>query len=121
MTTTRIKMTGDVHLSEELRSYVETKLSRLEKLIDASDTTNLFEVELQALPSKTPEPFRAEVNFSSHGKVMRMEATGETMHAAIDAVIDEGANRLRHLKTKRSDLIKKGGSTIKDFFRNLGG
>lgn len=120
MVPTKIKVTGDILLTDELRAYVEQKLARFEKLVDVSDTTNLFEVELQAFPPKTSEPYRAEVNFSSNGKVMRMEASGETLHAAIDAMTDEGTNRLRHMKTKRNDLIRRGGAAVKDFFRNLG-
>ncbi len=120
MIPTRIKTTGDILLTDEVRAYVDQKLVRLEKLIDEEETTNLFEIELAALPPKTGALFRAEINFSSRGKVLRAEAKGNTLHAAIDIAVDDTARRLRHLKTKHSDLLKKGGAAVKDFFRNLG-
>lgn len=121
MVPTRIKTTGDIILTDEVRAYIDAKLARLEKLIDVSETTNLFEVELEASPKKTGDRYRAEINFSSNGKVLRVEAEGETLHEAIDEVADEGAARLRRLKTKHNDMFKKGGAFVKDFFRNLGG
>ena len=118
----RIKTTGNVTLTDELSAFVSQKLERLEKLIDASDTTNLFEIELEETAVKDKNAaFRAEINFSSNGKVLRVEETGETMHAAIDGAVDEAARRLKHLKSKHTDLMRRGAARIKDFFRNFPG
>lgn len=121
MIPTKIKTTGAVLLNEEVRNYLDEKIKRLGKLVDAEDPTNLMEIELEALPRKTGENFRVEMNFSSNGKVLRMEAKGETLHSAIDEAVEEGARRLRHLKGKHTDLMRRAGADIKDFFRNFPG
>ena len=108
----KIKTTGSILLNEEVRAYVEEKIQKLQKLVDMSDTTMLMEVELEALPKKTGEPFRAEMNFSSNGKVLRMESTGETLHGAIDGAVEEGARRLRHLKGKHTDIVRKAQPSL---------
>ena len=116
----KIKTTGAVLLNEEVRSYADEKIQKLSKFVDMSDTTMLMDVELEALPKKTGENFRAELNFSSNGKVLRMEAKGETLHAAIDEAVEEGARRLRHLKGKHTDVMRRAGAEIKEFFRKFG-
>lgn len=121
MIPTKIKTTGSILLNEEVRAYVQEKIQKLEKLVDMSDTTMLMEVELEALPKKRDENFRVEMNFSSNGKVLRMEARGETLHASIDEAVEEGARRLRHLKGKHTDVMRRAGAQVKDFFRKLGG
>jgi len=121
MIPTRIKTTGSVALSDEVRSYIDEKLSRLTKLIDEADTTSLFEIELESLTPHTGDRYRAEINFSSNGKVLRVEANGATLHEAIDLAVDEAALRLRKLKGKQSDLLKRSGAELKKFFRNFGG
>ncbi len=108
-------------LNDEVRSYVNEKIQKLSKLVDMSDTTMLMDVELEALPKKTGENFRVEMNFSSNGKVLRMEAKGETLHAAVDEAVEEGARRLRHLKGKHEDVMRRTGAQVKDFFRNFPG
>ena len=116
----KIKTTGAVLLNEEVQSYVHEKVQKLSKYIDDTDTTALMEVELEALPKKTGENFRTEFNFSSNGKVLRMEAKGETLHASIDGAVEEASRRLRHLKDKHTDVMRRAGAEIKEFFRRLG-
>lgn len=121
MVPTRIKATGAVILSDEVRAYAEEKVGKLEKYVDTSDTTNLFELELEALPLRTGNAYRAELNFSSRGRVMRTEGRGESLHAAIDELVEEASRRMRKHKNKHIDLVRKGGAEVKKFFRRLGG
>ena len=108
-------------MNEEVRGYLEEKVQKLSKFTDMSDTTMLMDVELEALPKKTGENFRTELNFSSNGKVLRAEARGETLHASIDEAVEEAARRLKHLKGKHTDLVRRAGAEVKEFFRKFGG
>lgn len=117
----KIKTTGAVLLDEEVRAYLDEKIQKLWKFVDQDDTTMLMEVELEALPKKTDENFRAELNFSSNGKVLRVESKGETLHSAVDGLIEESKRRLKHLKEKHIDLVRRGGAQIKEFFKNFPG
>jgi ribosomal subunit interface protein len=117
----KIKTTGAVLLNEEVREYLEEKVQKLSKFTDMSDTTMLMDVELEALPKKTGENFRTELNFSSNGKVLRAEARGETLHASIDEAVEEAARRLKHLKGKHLDIVRRAGAEVKEFFRNFPG
>ena len=117
----KIKTTGAVLLNEEVRSYVDEKVQKLWKFIDQNDTTTLMDVELEALPKKNGENFRTELNFSSNGKVLRIEVKGETLHAAIDKAVEDAARRLKHLKSKHIDMMRRAGAEVKEFFRKFPG
>lgn len=116
----KIKTTGNIPLTRELELFVHEKMGKLSKLIPADDTTALFEIELEDRSHKTGAKYRAEVNYSSNGKVMRAEASEDTLHAAVDGVVGELWGRLRHLKTKHASIDRKEGAILKDFLRRFG-
>ena len=121
MIPTKIKTTGAILLNEEVRGYVDEKIQKLSKFADMSDTTMLMEVELEELPKRTGDHFRTELNFSSNGKVLRMEGTGETLHASVDKAVEEAASRLKRLKNKHTDVMRRAGAEVKEFFKNFPG
>lgn len=118
---TTIKTTGAVMLTEELRSFVEDKVGKLEKLLDSSDTTVLAEVELESITqSKTTHMFRAEINLSFAGGFARAEASRETLHAAIDEAVAETKREVEHTRVKRRNMVRRGAAQVKEFFRRFG-
>ena len=115
-----IKTTGAVLLTDELRSFVEAKVGKLGRLLDPSDTTVLAEVELESISeSKTADLFRAEINLSFTGKLVRAEARAETLHTAIDDAVSEAKREVEGARSKRRNMVRRGAAKVKDFFRRF--
>ncbi len=118
----KIKTTGAVVLTEELRSFIAEKVGKLSKLLDASDTSALAEVEVESIAdSRDGDVYRAELNISVAGGFVRAEAKRVTLHAAVDEAVAEARRALRKARTKHRDLVRQGAAQVKEFFRKLGG
>lgn len=118
----KLKTTGSVMLTPELRSFTEEKLKKLEKLLDPGDTTALAEVEIGSVSqSRSGDMFRAEINLTFTGGFARAEASRETLHAALDEAILEARREVRRTRTKHRDLVRRGGAKVKEFFRRFRG
>lgn len=104
-TITKLHAKG-ITLGPDFEDYVREKLDSLEKLLDHfsyDDHELIFEVELEKTTNhhQTGEIFRAEINFSAGSKLLRGEATGDDMYAAIDEARDG-------LRRQMTDDIDKG-------------
>ncbi|MBI4068039.1 ribosome-associated translation inhibitor RaiA [Candidatus Kaiserbacteria bacterium] len=105
-------------LTSEVRDYLEKKLAAIGKFIDESQGEAICDVELEHQNAqKHGAVFRAEVNLNTHGEFFRVEDTGESMNAAIDAVHDEILRRLRKGKTRVMSNVRRGGAAIKKMMR----
>lgn len=118
-----LKATGSVVLTPELQEFVETKIKKLEKLIDPADTTAMADVELCTTVGgqRSGDVYKAEINIQYVGGFTRAEATDYTMHRAIDTAVDEGRRELRKTFGKRRELMRRGAMKVKDFFRRFTG
>ena len=117
-----VKTSGEVLLTEELRSFVNEKLAKLEDLLDPKDSTVMADVELESKTrsQRTGNIHRAEINLRFKGGFVRAEASRESMHSAIDEAVDEARSELRKRGGKRRDLVRRGAARIKDFLRKFG-
>jgi len=116
----KIKVTGAILLTDELRTFIDEKLYKLFKLIPESDTTALAEVEIESTAnSRVGDSYRAEITFTYAGGMARAEARRETLHTAIDEAVGEARRELRRAKNKRHDLARRGAAQVKEFFRNF--
>ncbi len=122
MIPSKIKATGAVILSDEIRDYVDEKLRKVEKVIDKNDTSVLAEVELATTGgSRTGEQYRAEINLTFRGGFARAEATRDNLKNAIDEAVEEVRGEVHKHVTKHRDLARRGSSKVKDFFRYWSG
>lgn len=95
-------------LTDRLRSQIERKLQRLERIAHADAEAS---VELIAHSSRAAKSANtAEVTLISNGSVMRSVAAGPTMLAALDGLIDKlerqvvrARERPRSVRDRRSD------------------
>ncbi|MEN9390439.1 MAG: Sigma 54 modulation protein / ribosomal protein [Candidatus Parcubacteria bacterium] len=115
------KATGTVILSDEITSYCEEHLQKIERLISSHDSLARLDIELGAGATKSGPEFRAEMNLVTQDGAFRAEATNATLHAAIDECVDELRTELRKKITKHRDFIRRGAARVKEFFRNMGG
>jgi ribosomal subunit interface protein len=122
MIPSKIKATGAVVLSDEIRDYVEEKMHKIEKVIDKSDTTVLAEIELATTGgSRSGEQYRAEINLTYKGGFARAEATRDNLKNAIDEAVEEVRGEVHKHVTKHRDLARRGSSKVKDFLRYWSG
>ncbi|MBV9349205.1 MAG: ribosome-associated translation inhibitor RaiA [Patescibacteria group bacterium] len=115
-----IKTRGSVILTDEMRTFADHKVRKLEKFISPGDTTALADVELASVSkSRTGDLFRAEINLSFAGGFIRAEASRETLHAAIDKAVSEARREMRVFRTKHRDLMRRGAAKVKKLFRRF--
>jgi ribosomal subunit interface protein len=118
MIPTRLMAKGAVVLTDELREFIDVKMQKLEKVMDMSDTSIKADMELGTTGgARTGEQYRAEINVVFSGGFVRAEATRETLHTAIDEMIEEARTELNKTRTKQRDLFRRGRSKVKDFLR----
>lgn len=109
----------NIELTSDISTYLEKRLSTLEKLINSTDTTAMFDVEVGRTTEhhQSGKVFRAEINLQMEGKELRAVAVAETIQTAIDKAKNEMKRELRRHKQKRLVSIRRGGASIKGFLR----
>lgn len=117
-----IKILGTrIELTPELKGHIEKKLEAADKLMDPTDTTILYEVEV----GKTTEHhekgdiYKAEVHVRKKGGNIYATAHAEDVLSAMDKVKDEIVRALATDKDKKETLLRKGQMQIKKILRRL--
>ena len=110
----------NLELTPALKTYVDQKVSSLEKYLQKEIEHTFTDMEL----SKTTnhhhkgEIFRAELNINlGKGRLVREEATSEDLYAAIDEVKDKAGEAVRSYLNKRDSLLKRSGRLLKKLMR----
>ncbi len=108
-----------IDLNDEIRTYVEEKIAMLYKLLHGVAEENMrAEVELQRdQHQQSGNVFRADITIHAGAERTHAVGHGETLHAAIDEAKDDLSRRLLRGKSKRTDMIRKGGARIKRMLR----
>ena len=91
---------------EEMQSYVEKKLSSVEKMVDVRD----IKVEVS---ERRDDFFMSVTIFAKDGDDFRAENNGSSFQECIDIIEDELKNQIRRHKGKAKDLEKRGGMSLK--------
>ncbi len=103
-------------LLESTREYVDRRLVRTaEKLLpNGNEAVHLsIEVEKTTKHHKKGEVFRSEVNLSMGKILLRAEAYGENLNAAIDKLESELAGEIKKFKGKKRTKMLKGARKAK--------
>ena len=101
----RVQIKGTkIDLTPELKDYVQEKMDMLEKYL-GSITVSHCEVELEkALTTQNSgKIYRAEVNLSLPGELLRVEKTTDDINKAIDKVKDHLELMITKYKEKKID------------------
>lgn len=117
----KIKVTGAVILTDELRAFLDKKVEKLGVFVK-DDPTAIVEVEVGTTSSgqRTGDVFRGEVHATFTGGNVYAEAVRDTLHGAIDQAIGEARRELRKTRGKNRDLMRRGAARVKGFFRSFG-
>lgn len=111
------KCTG-IPLTDALRSYVESKLSRLGKFVHGQDAFHIsVELAKTTAHHHKGDVYRAEANMNHDGALIRAEAISSDLYAAIDLLKEEATRELVNRKTKRESLARRGARKLKSLFR----
>lgn len=118
---TKIKVTGSVILTEELHEFIEKKAGKLASFLK-KDTTALAAIEVGTTSAgqRTGDVFRGEIHLTFAGGDLYAEAVHATLHGAIDKTVSEMRRELRKTRGKNRDMVRRGASQVKEFFRNFG-
>jgi putative sigma-54 modulation protein len=119
---TNVKAT-QMELTTAISEYLAKRLTALDKFVDPADDSAMCYVEVGKISKhhKSGDVFRAEINLHIGGKSFRAEAEEADLYAAIDVVKDEMVAELRNSKTKRLNLLRRGGQKIKGMFKGMTG
>lgn len=104
----------NIDLSAEVRAYVDKKLAGLDPLMsDLEAARTDVELEYKASEEKM---FRAELMLHD-GAVVRAEATGGTLHEAIDKAMQELFDQLTRAKKKKRGVFRRSAVRVKEYLR----
>jgi putative sigma-54 modulation protein len=106
----------EVTITDELRSYVESRLAQTDKFL-GDDSTAHCDVELAYEAVRDGHKYRAEFTVSSRGEVYRASEWGSALHEAIDLAMAELMQELRRNKEKRLDIVRRGAAKAKNMLR----
>lgn len=119
METLKIKATNTT-LTPAITNYVNDKLSK-KVLSKFSGKNKILDIDVEI--GKTTERhisgeiFRAEINVSIKGKVLRAVSEMEDLYKAIDDVRDEIVEALKETKEKKDTLWKRGARRVKNMLK----
>lgn len=111
----------NLSVSPDISAYLDEKLKSVTKLIDQSDETAIFDIELGRTTRhhQTGDIFRAEINLHRRdGNSRAVSETGD-IFSAIDLVKDQILDELRGAKGKRLRFIRKSGRQVKEWLRRF--
>jgi len=110
----------NIKLSPSINQYIEEKIGGLERFLKKFDP-NLVEARVEVgkitRGQRKGEIFRAEINLSLNGHLLRIEETGESLQAAIDMAKDELAREIKHYKEKETTKFIRGARSWKKFWQ----
>lgn len=84
----------NIAVTDAIRDYAETKLSKLEKYFSEDVTVH---VTAKVYPNKQA---KAEVTIPSKAVTLRAEETSDNWYASLDLVVDKLERQMRKHKTK---------------------
>jgi putative sigma-54 modulation protein len=109
-----------IELSPSINQYILEKIGSLEKFLKKFNP-ELVEARVEVgritRGQKQGEIYRAEVNLTLNGHLLRAEQTEESLTAAIDLVRDELANEIKSYKEKQLTKFVRGARSWKKFWR----
>jgi len=109
----------NLHITDANRSYVEKRLRALDKFFGKRSGARA-DIELEFMKDEEKK-FRAEATLHDHGFLgeFRSEATGDSLHEAIDLMVNALNLKLSDVKKKTIDEKRKGGLLFKNIIRGF--
>ena len=108
-----------LQVTDANRSYVEKRIKALDKFFGKKSGVRA-DIELEFMRDEEKK-YRAECTLHDHGFTgdFRVEAIGDSMHEAIDLVVNALNLELSRAKKKVIDEKRKGGLLFKNIIRGF--
>ena len=109
----------DIKISDELNSYIEKRIGKLEKFLENVDPELLeATVEFEKIigGQRQWEIYEAHVNLQWPGKFFRSEVRGENFFSMVDDAKEELEIEIRKYKTKKETLFIRGARSFKKLY-----
>lgn len=109
----------NLEITQSVEDYLQKKLDSLEKFVkDFNQELLIADIEVgrTTFHRKSGDVFRAEINLSLGGELLRAEAESDDLFAAIDEVRDDLELKIKKFKTKKETIFKRGARSIKKHF-----
>ncbi|HAM88361.1 MAG: Sigma 54 modulation protein/ribosomal protein S30EA [Candidatus Falkowbacteria bacterium GW2011_GWC2_38_22] len=99
-----------ITMSPNIKDYIQEKMDMLDKYLGTVQVTNCdVEIAMDVNSQHKGEIYRAEVNLSVPGELIRVEKTEKDLYKAIDKVKDHLARSIRRYKDIKLDKKRQGG------------
>ena len=97
-----------IELSPNIKDYIQEKMDMLDKYLGSVKATNCdVEIAREQTGQHSGKVFRAELNLSVPGELLRVEKTEKDIYKAIDKVKDHMTRSIRRYKQKLQDKRRK--------------
>lgn len=106
-------------LTEAINSYVNNRLSPIEKFTKGSSVSCYVEVGKTTNHHKQGEVFKAEIDISFNGDRFFTSSEKEDLYAAIDDAKEEIVRRITRNKNKKRTLFKRGAMSLKKMIKGI--
>jgi ribosomal subunit interface protein len=108
-------------ISGEVKEYLDRKLDSISKLADSMDPSALLDIELERTTKhhQNGDIYRAELNLTIFGAILRAEEEEFDIKAAIDEAKDEMLRILKTKKGKRESVVRRSARYMKDVVRGI--
>lgn len=108
-------------MTSELSDYLGKRISSLDKLINPADESASMNIELSRTTNhhQTGDIFKAEVNLHIKGKEIQAVSESGDINTSIDLVKSELQREVISYKTKKTDLIRRGASRLKNIIKGF--
>ncbi len=110
--------TKNFEITPSIKTYLQEKLDALDKFLP-NDESIFADVELAKTTKhhQKGDIFKAEVNLTMPGRLIRAVAEQWDLHAAIDIVKDELQREIISNKEKNISLYRRGARLLKKLLR----
>jgi len=92
--------TKEMELSEELRSYIDKKVSRLYRYLEQIDETRIDLTHARTAKEEINR-FIAQITLRGRGFILRAEERADTIKTALDLVMDKIERQIERYKGKK--------------------
>ena len=90
----------NIELTEAIKSYIEKKVSKLDRFIKEIDETR-FDITYSKTARNVNERNSAQITLHGHGYILRAEERSDDLYAAIDLVMDKILRQIERYKGKK--------------------
>jgi ribosomal subunit interface protein len=108
-----------ISLSPDIKDYLDKKLEMVSRFVNDMEAFCEVEIGRTTKHHAGGDIFRAEINLTIKGKDFRAVSEKESLHAAIDEVKDEILSEIKHFKTKKTALVRRGGAAVKAMLKGI--